>query len=134
MIEAKLMRSDGILIVAPTGVLQRTDFERLRLLVDPYIEEHGILRGLLIDAESFPGWEDFGGLIAHLNFARNHEASIARVAAVTDSPVLALLPVLANHFSAAEVRHFEYRDRDRALAWLHGESGEPAGEHGDGAL
>jgi hypothetical protein len=133
MIEAKLMRSDGILVVNPTGALDRTDFEQLRLLVDPYIEEHGRLRGLLIDAESFPGWEDFGGLLSHLRFARSHEAHIRRVAAVTDSRLLAILPRLADHFSAAEVRHFEYRERDRALAWLRGENGDPAGGHGSGS-
>lgn len=133
MIDAKLLRKDGILIVAPVCALERTDFEQLRLLVDPYIEEHGGLRGLLIDAESFPGWEDFGGLLSHLRFARNHEAHIGRVAAVTDSRILAILPHVANHFSSAEVRHFEYRDRDRALAWLRGENGVPADEHGGGA-
>jgi hypothetical protein len=120
MIDAKLLRSDGILVVAPAGKLERVDFERLSLLVDPYIEDHGGLRGLLIDAESFPGWEDFGGLLSHMRFAQSHEAAIDRVAAVSDNRFLAILPRVADHFSTAEVRHFEYRDRDKALAWLCG--------------
>ena len=118
MIDAKLMRGDGILVVTPVGQLESTDFEQLRMLVDPYIETHGALTGLLIDAESPAGWEDFSTLLRHLRFVRNYHEQIERVAAVTDSSVLAILPRIADHFSAAEVRHFEYRERDKALAWL----------------
>lgn len=120
MIDAKLMRNDGILIVAPAGALQSTDFEQLCLLADPYIEQHGHLAGLLIDAESPTGWEDFSSLLSHLRFAHDYHKKISRVAAVTDSSFLAILPLVADHFTVAEVRHFEYRDRDAALDWLRG--------------
>lgn len=123
MIDAQLLRDTGILTVAPVGELQKEDFERLRLLVDPYIEEHGGLSGLLIDAESFPGWEDFSSMLSHMRFARNYQQRIARVAAVTDSGFLAIMPAVADYFAAAQVRHFEYQDRDKALDWLRG--GEP---------
>lgn len=118
MIHAKLLRDKGILVVSPAGKLQHEDFERVRLLADPYIEEHGELTGLLIDAESFPGWEDFSGLLSHLRFFLNYHEKIKRVAAVTDIGFLAILPKVADHFAAAEVRHFDYRDREAALSWL----------------
>jgi hypothetical protein len=72
MINAQLLRDDGILVVSPVDKLESTDFERLRLLTDPYLEEHGELSGLLIDAESFFGWDDFSSLISHLRFVRNY--------------------------------------------------------------
>jgi hypothetical protein len=53
-----------------------------------------------------------------LRFVKNHHQKIRKVAAVTDSGFLAIMPHIANHFVAAEVKHFEYRDKDRALAWL----------------
>ena len=118
MIKAQLLRDEGILAVTPVDVLESNDFERLRLLVDPYIEEHGELQGLLIDAESFPGWEDFSSMLSHLSFVSNYQEKIKRVAAVTDSGFLAILPKVADYFTAAEVRHFDYRDRDKALSWL----------------
>lgn len=118
MIDAQLLRKEGILVVAPIDRLQKTDFERLRLLVDPYIEEHGGLTGLLIDAETFYGWDDFSSMLSHIRFARNHQKNIERVAAVTDNSFLAVLPMVADHFTDAEVRHFEYQDRDKALDWL----------------
>ncbi len=72
----------------------------------------------MIDAESFPGWEDFSALVAHLRFVGDHHRNIQRVAVVSDSPVLAFLPRLASHFVAAEVRHFPYAQRADALRWL----------------
>jgi hypothetical protein len=123
MINAKLLRDQGILVVSPVDKLESTDFERLRLLTDPYIEKQGNLKGLLIDAEAFFGWEDFSSLLSHLRFVRNYHEKIKRVAAVTDNGFLAILPKVADHFVAAEVRHFDYQDRDEALSWLRGGSG-----------
>jgi hypothetical protein len=95
MIEAQLLRDKGILVVAPVGRLQSEDFEQLRLLADPYIEQHGGLKGLLIETESFPGWADFSSMLSHIRFVSNYQAKIERVAAVTDSGFLSILPKVA---------------------------------------
>ena len=42
---------------------------------------------------------------------------IRRVAVVTDSPLLELLPALARHFVKAEVRRFPFEQRDAAFDW-----------------
>ena len=118
MIKARLMREDGILVVSPVDTLEAIDLERLRLLVDPCLEEPGELKGLLIDVETFPGWEDFSGMLSHLRFVHDYQQRINRVAAVTDNDILAILPQVADYFAAAEVRHFGYTDRDLALNWL----------------
>ena len=75
MIKVRLMREDGILVVSPMDTLEAIDFERLRLLVDPCLEEQDELKGLLIDVETFPGWEGFSGMasIESLNGNRPRE-------------------------------------------------------------
>ncbi|MDH5488177.1 MAG: STAS/SEC14 domain-containing protein [Gammaproteobacteria bacterium] len=118
MIAHELRRDTGILIVTPQGPLEKSDFEMLAREVDPYIEEKGGLRGLMIQAKSFPGWHDFAALVSHFNFVKDHHRRIAKVAAVTDSGFLAILPSIANHFVQAEVRHFDYADKEKALKWL----------------
>lgn len=118
MLEHELWRELGILIVTPKGALQAQDFERLAMEVDPYLAEAGQLRGLMIYAESFPGWADFAALVSHIRFAKDHQQRIARIAAVTDSGFLSILPKIANHFVKADVRHFAYADKQAALAWL----------------
>ena len=85
MIHPELLRDQGILIVTPEGPLQQTDFEALAQLVDPFIESQGELHGLLLHAESFPGWSDFAALLSHLKFVKNHHQHIAKIAAVTVS-------------------------------------------------
>ena len=56
MVEHELLRTEGILILRPEGRLEAADFEKLAQEIDPYIEANGNLHGLLLDAESFPGW------------------------------------------------------------------------------
>lgn len=118
MISYKLLRDEGILVVSPEGRLESGDFKKLAQEVDPYIQEKGKLAGLMIYAESFPGWDDLGALISHLKFVKDHHKHITKVAAVTDSTFLSIMPRVVDHFVSAEVRHFDYRDKDAALEWL----------------
>ncbi len=123
MISYELLRDRGIFIVRPEGPLEKTDFEALAREVDPYIEAQGKLNGLLIAAKLFPGWKDFAALVSHLRFVKNHPQKIRKVAAVTDSGFLSMMPHIANHFVDAEGNHFAYRDKDRALDWLSDSKG-----------
>ena len=110
--------AEKILAVAPQGKLAVEDFARLAEEVDAYLEKEGELNGLLIEAESFPGWHDFAALLSHVRFVKEHHQKIRKVAAVTDSGFLAILPKVAGLFVKAEVKHFPYHDRAAALAWL----------------
>ena len=118
MIHPELLRDQGILIVTPEGPLQQTDFEALAQLVDPFIESQGELHGLLLYAETFPGWSDFAASLSHLKFVKNHHRHIAKVDAVNDSGFLSILPSIASHFVHAQVRHFDFGDKQSDLAWL----------------
>jgi len=111
-------KSEGILIVTPKAPLAKEDFEGLTAEVDPYIEATGNLRGLLIEAESFPGWEDFGGFLSHFRFVREHHRKIAKVAVVSDGAILSVAPKVADHFVSAEIRHYPGGERDAAMSWL----------------
>lgn len=118
MIKRELLEDAGVLIVTPEGPLNASDFEDIAALVDPYVEEHGKLNGLLIYVEHFPGWENFAALLSHLRFVQDHHKKVKRVAAVTDSGVLSVLPKIANHFVKADVQHFNYDQKDQALLWV----------------
>ena len=118
MLKFELNRTEGILILEPIGPLQSTDFEKLAREVDPFIIEKGTLNGLMIYAKSFPGWDSFAAFLSHIKFVKNHHQKIKKIAAVTGSGFLAIMPQVANHFIQAEVRHFDYDDKDTALNWL----------------
>jgi hypothetical protein len=118
VISHELLRDEGILILTPVGPLESDDFANLARVVDTYILEAGALTGLMIYAESFPGWEDFGALISHFKFVKNNQGDVGKVAAVTDSQFLAIMPKIIDHFVSAEIRHFDFGDREKALNWL----------------
>ena len=113
----RLLPESGVLVVEPTGPLRSEDFDALALIVDPWIETHGDLRGLVVHAREFPGWQNLGSFLRHLRFVRDHHRRIRRVALCADGTVAALAPRLAEHFVDAELRHFGYDDLDRAIDW-----------------
>ena len=118
MIKHELLRKEGLLILTPDSPLESADFENLAQEIDPYVEQNGKLHGLMLDAESFPGWKDFAGLVAHLKFVKNHHQKIQKVAVVSDSGLLSFAPKLASHFVQADVKQFPRAQREDALRWL----------------
>ncbi len=118
MINYELLADEGIMVVSPEGRLEAEDFERLAASVDPFIAAHGKLGGIMIQAESFPGWKDFAALLSHLRFVKDHHRKIAKVALVTDSKAAAVAESLARHFISAQIRHFDFEDKPQAMAWL----------------
>ena len=118
MVDYELLPAEGLLIIRPTGSLEATDFQRIARTVDPYIDANGKLHGLLVEAETFPGWKDFAALVAHLKFVRDHHRKIEKIAAVSDSGFLTIAPQIASHFVQADVRHFAHSQQADALAWL----------------
>ena len=118
MIDFELLRDRGILIITPQGPLAKADFDLVGKEVDPFIAAMGNLTGLMIYASSFPGWKNFEALLSHFKFVSEHHRKIERVAAVTDSKFLAIMPSIVRHFVHAEVKHFSFDEKERALAWL----------------
>lgn len=120
MLQIDLLEAEGIVTLTPHGPLEKADFERLSGIVDPYINAKGSLKGLMVDAASFPGWEGIGALMSHLQFVMGHHSKVERVAIVSDSEILKLAPHVAKHFVAAEIKQFPANEKARALAWLKG--------------
>ncbi len=118
MIKHEFMADEGILVLEPGEPLETGDFDTISGIVDPYIRTNGRLNGLVIRAGSFPGWQDFSSMLAHIRFVKDHHALINKVAMVADEGVLAVLPSIADRFVKAEVRHFEQDDLDDALEWI----------------
>jgi hypothetical protein len=116
-IRHRLLPESGVLVIEPTGPLRAEDFDALALVVDPWIEAHGELRGLVVHARAFPGWENLGSLFRHLTFVRDHHRRVRRVAVCADGTLTALAPRLAEHFVKAELHHFGYDELDQAIAW-----------------
>jgi hypothetical protein len=104
MIDFNLDAKNSILTVRPQSALDKEDFVELARAVDPEIEEHGDLAGLVIEAPRFPGWDSFGALVNHMRFVRDHHKHVKKIAVVTDSHLGDAAEHIASHFVAAEAR------------------------------
>ena len=118
MLKAILDKENATLLLEPQGALTQEDFENVAKSVDPYIEEVGTLRGVIIYAETFPGWDSFGALVSHIKFVRNHHEKIAKVALVTDFTGANLAKNIAQHFVHAQMKHFPFAKIDEAKTWI----------------
>ena len=122
MLDHELRYDEEILVLSPDGPLAASDFTELADCVDAYLRR-GRLRGVLIRTKSFPGWKNFGALLAHLKFVREHLQSVGKVAVVADGVVANTMPGIANHFTRAQVRHFDHGCEDAARDWLRSSDG-----------
>lgn len=113
MIRYELLRDRSILIIT-SGPSENVDFERPASEIDSVIASRGELAGLMLCAKSFPGWRSFDALVAHLKFIADHHRRIDRIAVVSDSGLLKIMPRIAD----LKVRHFGFHEKDCALAWL----------------
>lgn len=118
MIDIELLRDKGILILTPRELLEKSDFLRIASAVNPFIAENGILTGVMIYVKNFPEWENFAALVEHLRFVWDHQRKVERVAAVSDSGFLKIVPKIMEHFAHPEVKHFDFAEKARALTWL----------------
>ena len=118
MLGHDLQRTEGILVLTPDGPLEASDFTTLASQVDAYLEQHGTLHGVMIRAKAFPGWKDFGALLAHLKFVKRHHQKVEKVAVVADGAFATVMPHIASHFIHAEVQHFDYAQESAARNWL----------------
>lgn len=116
--KAELQVDTGILVVHPTEALSKEIFEGVSDIANPYIEEHGHLKGLLIEVKHFPHWENFAGLVSHIKFVKEHHKLIDKIAFVTDDKVLSYIPAISDHFVKAEVKHFAHDDKQKAIDWM----------------
>jgi hypothetical protein len=98
MLSHELLRNEGLLIVRTHGAWEESGFVALARGIDPYIERM---------ANRSPS-------------ARRPRSSpkVGKVAAVSDGAVLSIAPHVASRVVKAELRHFDYKDREKALAWL----------------
>lgn len=120
MIESSLDTAHSIFHICPKSALEQADFVKLAERIDPFIESTGGLRGLIIEAPTFPGWESFGAMVAHLRFVRDHHRRVAKIAIVTDSALGNVAEHLASHFVSAQIRHFAAGELDAARQWIVG--------------
>lgn len=120
MLHVEVNEQASLAILTPQGTLSEADFAAARRIIDPLIAQAGGLKGIIIHAERFPGWDSLSAMMSHLQFVHDHHRKLDKVAIATDSPIGSALQGLAQHFIAAQVRSFAYDELAQAKAWISG--------------
>lgn len=118
MLAYHLNPQTGIVELRPRGPLEAQDFTSLSLTMRSYIEDHGKLRGLVLELDRFPGFDDWDAVAAQLRFVRQHLPKVDRIALITDNPWLEPLPDVVRLLTPFEVRRFPLERRGDAYAWI----------------
>ena len=118
MLTIELDPETAIVVLEPEGTLSEEDFRRACAAVDPFIELHGELKGLVIHVHSFPGWDSFSAMISHLTFIRNHHRAIKRIAVTSDSHLGNVAETLGKHLISAQIRSFGFDQLAAAKHWI----------------
>ena len=118
MLDQTFDAENSILYIRLESALSENDFTRLAETVDPRIAAGGALRGIIIEAPKFRGWDSLGALAAHFRFVRDHHRQVRKVALVTDSALGTVAQNLASHFVSAEIKRFRSGELEAAKQWV----------------
>ena len=124
MLNNELRRNKGIHVPSSERRRAAAGFTTMARDVDAYAEKQGKSRGVLIHEEELRSWNDFGALLAQLQFIKQHHRQIEKVAVVADAGFATIIPFIASHFIQAQVKHFDHAlGEDAARDWLLDNSG-----------
>jgi hypothetical protein len=113
-----LDQKKGLLEVEIAAPLNSLNFEVMTRAVDSYTEKNEKLNGLLIHTKGFSGWKNFGSFVSHIEFIKFHHNKIKKVALVTSSKLVNIIPSLSQHFVNADVKTFSFEEEIEAKKWI----------------
>ena len=117
-IHIELLKDDGIVIFEPTKPLNQKDFEYVNSIVNPYLEQHKELKGVIIRTKQFPGWDSLASIKAHFEFIKTHHEKTKKLAFVTDSSLITAFEHIAKFVVHPEVKEFDYNQLEEAIEWV----------------
>ena len=118
MIKFHIDKANLVVNLQPEGPLEEKDFAQLTSAVDDLIAAEGDLAGLIIETESFPGWQSLGAMVKHIQFVKNHHRKIKKIALVTNTQLAYIAENIMSHFIAAEIKKFPAGNHEAAKDWI----------------
>ena len=118
MLQFEHLNDRNILIITADGPLEEADFAKFSDQIETKGLSHNSPTRLMIRTDSFPGWDSSEAFVAHLKFVSEHHQQIERIAIVTDSEFLKIMPHIASLLVHPKIKQFDLVKTDEALAWL----------------
>lgn len=107
----------GVVVVEVAQALRAQDFDELAATVDPWIEEHGELSGVVVHTPGLPRWKDLRSFLTYVRFLRGHHRKVRRIALSAGGRAAGIASRIGRRFVRPEVERFGYDELDRAIEW-----------------
>ncbi|MFD2513326.1 STAS/SEC14 domain-containing protein [Pontibacter locisalis] len=97
--------------------VDKSDYEVMLPLLEERIKQHGKIRvyAEIYDVKAFT----LAALWEEIKFDFTHAADFTRVAIVGDQTWTDVISVLAKPFTTAEVKHYDFNQRQQAWEWIN---------------
>ncbi len=125
MIKIDLSESKKVLLVNVTTALTVKDIAEMAKAIDEHINQEDDVPNLVLQLSKMPQWDGFQALKAHFQLVKNHHQLIKKVAVVSDSRALTIMPYIMDHFITAKLRHFPENATQDAKTWAEAEDDHP---------
>lgn len=117
MLQLLEQSKDDLVAFRISGNVDRNDYNIMLPLLQERINQHGKIR---VYAE-VQGVEDYSlrALWEDIKFDLKHAADFSKVALVGDKKWIDWLTVMAKPFTSADVKYFDYSQRQLAWEWIN---------------
>ena len=115
----------GVVVVEVDRPLRVADVDAVAAALDDELRDAHELRGLVLHAPGFPGWENLPALWRHLGLVAGHQHRIRRLALAVDGAVPVVGATVADAALHPAARHFHHDELDAAIAWAAADDPAP---------
>lgn len=109
---------NGILLIDVKKPFTENDFINIETLIDPYVQNHGELKGIIINAKKFPYWRSAQNRAEYIDFVRQNHGKFKKAALVMDGFFAKIVAALAKGRVHPEVKVFKYNQISKAQDWM----------------
>ena len=108
----------GVLLLDVKNPFSAEDFETIAEIIDPYFEQHGELKGIIIHAKKFPYWNGARNRQEYLNFSSANHHKFQKAALAMGGFFTRIIARLAKGRVHPEVKIFKYKQIEKAQDWI----------------
>ncbi|MDX2082999.1 MAG: STAS/SEC14 domain-containing protein [Rickettsiales bacterium] len=109
---------NGVLLLDVKNSFNEEDFIAIADLINPYFQENGELRGVIINSKKFPYWSGAQNRNQYINFASENHHKFNKAALVMNGFFTKIVARIARGRVHPEVKIFKYNQIVKAQSWI----------------